>query len=104
MKSSMLLLLGAAAAVMGLPAPHDYVVHERRDYIPGSWVQSKKLDGSTVLPVRIGLSQSNLDRGHDLLMEMYAAVLRLFMTKLEALTDPVHFQAPTHRPAAMGDT
>ena len=100
----MLLLLAAAAAVMGLPAPHDYVVHERRDNIPGSWVQSKKLDGSTVLPVRIGLSQSNLDRGHDLLMEMYATVLRLFMTKLDTLTDPGHFQDPTHCPAAMGDT
>lgn len=79
MKSSMLLLLGAAAAVIAMPAPHDYVVHERRDYIPNSWIKSKKLDGSTTLPVRIGLTQSNLDRGHDLLMEMYAANNRLFM-------------------------
>jgi tripeptidyl-peptidase-1 len=77
MKSSILLLLGAAAAVIARPAPHEYVVHERRDYIPSSWIQSKKLDGSTTLPVRIGLTQSNLDRGHDLLMEMYAATRRL---------------------------
>jgi tripeptidyl-peptidase-1 len=79
MKSSMLLLLGATAAVMAMPAPHDYVVHERRDNIPNSWIQSKKLDGSTTLPVRIGLTQSNLDRGHDLLMEMYDTTHRLYM-------------------------
>ncbi|KAF3394531.1 Tripeptidyl-peptidase sed1 [Penicillium rolfsii] len=70
MKSSMLLLLGAAVAVIAMPAPHEYVVHERRDHIPSSWIQGKKLDGSTILPVRIGLTQSNLDRGHDLLMGM----------------------------------
>jgi tripeptidyl-peptidase-1 len=79
MKSSMLLLLGAATAVIARPAPHEYVVHERRDYIPNSWIQSKKLDGSTTLPVRIGLTQSNLDRGHDLLMEMYAATHRTYI-------------------------
>ncbi|KAJ5175794.1 Tripeptidyl-peptidase sed1 [Penicillium canariense] len=54
----------------GPARPHDYEIHERRDYIPNSWIEGKKLDGVTTLPVRIGLTQSNLDRGHDLLMEM----------------------------------
>lgn len=98
----MLLLLGAAAAVIALPAPHEYVVHERRDYIPNSWIQSKKLDGSTTLPVRIGLTQSNLDRGHDLLMEMYAATGPLHIMWFEPFTD-LDLQGPTHRQAAMGD-
>ncbi|KAJ5171688.1 hypothetical protein N7492_004281 [Penicillium capsulatum] len=69
MKSSILLLGAAAAGTLAVPASH-YEMHERRDVIPTSWTQGKKLDGSTILPVRIGLTQSNLDYGHDLLMEM----------------------------------
>ncbi|KAI2789280.1 Tripeptidyl-peptidase sed1 [Penicillium oxalicum] len=69
-KSSTWLLLAAATAVMAMPAPHEYEVHERRDQVPASWTDSKKLDGSVMLPVRIGLTQSNLDQGHNLLMEM----------------------------------
>lgn len=71
MKSSILLLGVAAAGVLAVPKPHDYEVHERRDALPSSWTEGKRLDGSTILPMRIGLTQSNLDYGHDLLMQMY---------------------------------
>ncbi|KAJ5223919.1 hypothetical protein N7468_008461 [Penicillium chermesinum] len=67
MKTS-ILVLGAAAVALAAPTSHSYAVHERREYIPNSWVEGKRLDGSTSLPVRIGLTQSNLDKGHDLLM------------------------------------
>lgn len=69
MKST-LLVLGAAAAALAVPTPHSYTVHERREFIPNTWVEEKRLDGSTLLPVRIGLTQSNLDKGHDLLMAL----------------------------------
>ena len=67
------ILLGAAAAagVLGSPTPNDYVVHERRAVLPPSWSVEKRLDKASILPMRIGLRQSNLDRGHDLLMEVY---------------------------------
>jgi tripeptidyl-peptidase-1 len=71
MKSSILLLGAAAAAVVAVPAPHNYELHEKREFMPSSWIEGKRLDGSTSLPVRIGLTQPNLDYGHDLLMEMY---------------------------------
>lgn len=71
MKCSILLLGAAAVSVLAAPKPHDYEVHERRDVIPSSWIEGKRLDGSTSLPVRIGLTQNNLDAGHDMLMEMY---------------------------------
>lgn len=73
MKSSILLLGAAAAAVsvLAAPKPPHYEVHERREFIPNSWTEGKRLDGLTSLPVRIGLTQSNLDYGHDLLTEMY---------------------------------
>lgn len=62
-----------ALVISGLAAPASphYQVHERREYIPDSWNEIQRLDGTTPLPVRIGLTQSNLDHGHDLLMEMY---------------------------------
>ncbi|KAJ5569507.1 uncharacterized protein N7459_008937 [Penicillium hispanicum] len=64
-----LLLLSAAVGAIAVPA-HHYEVHERREYMPTSWVEGKRLDGATTLPVRIGLTQSNLDQGHELLMAM----------------------------------
>ncbi|GAB1208348.1 hypothetical protein APSETT445_007096 [Aspergillus pseudonomiae] len=70
MKGSFLLLHALVAAVGSIPTRTDYVLHERRDAIPSHWTGEKRLDGQTMLPMRIGLTQSNLDRGHDLLMEV----------------------------------
>ncbi|KAJ5666609.1 hypothetical protein N7462_011018 [Penicillium macrosclerotiorum] len=70
MKSSVLFLGFVAISVTAVPAPSNYEVHERRDYIPNYWAEGKRLDGSTTLPVRVGLTQSNLNHGHDLLMEI----------------------------------
>ncbi|RHZ61276.1 Tripeptidyl-peptidase sed1 [Aspergillus turcosus] len=65
-------LLGAAAAagVLASPTPDHLVLHERRAVLPRSWTEEKRLDKGSTLPMRIGLTQSNLDRGHDLLMEV----------------------------------
>ncbi|KAJ5215379.1 uncharacterized protein N7498_001786 [Penicillium cinerascens] len=70
MKTSILLLGAAAIGAIAVPAPHSYELHEKRESMPTSWIEGKRLDGSTSLPVRIGLTQSNLDHGHDLLMQM----------------------------------
>lgn len=66
-----ILLCALAATAMAVPTAHDYQLHERRDFIPKAWVEGKKLDGKVSLPVRIGLTQSNLDYGHELLMDLY---------------------------------
>ena len=70
MKSSFLILGTLAAGVLAAPTTHEYTVHERRDALPTSWNEGKRLDRTATLPMRIGLTQSNLDRGHDLLMEV----------------------------------
>jgi tripeptidyl-peptidase-1 len=75
--SHVLLGTAAAAGVLASPTPNDYVVHERRAVLPRSWTEEKRLDKASILPMRIGLTQSNLDRGHDLLMEMYVTCLNL---------------------------
>jgi tripeptidyl-peptidase-1 len=48
-----------------------YVIHERHDaaHLVG-WTKRERADAEWVLPVRIGLKQSNVDKGHELLMDM----------------------------------
>ena len=51
--------------------PTTHVLHER--HLSGNlegWVKRGLADAKSLLPMRIGLKQSNLDEGHDLLMDM----------------------------------
>jgi tripeptidyl-peptidase-1 len=48
--------------------PH--VVHERRHITHPSWRKRSRVPTGHVLPMRIGLSQQNLHRGHELLMSI----------------------------------
>jgi tripeptidyl-peptidase-1 len=47
-----------------------HVLHERRETAPRHWEKTSRLNPDAVLPMRIGLTQSNLDKGDDLLMEV----------------------------------
>lgn len=72
MKLSLFTVVSAlAASVVALPASDYHVVHEKRS-ASASWSEdaSRKPDGSTRLPVRIGLKENNLDQGHDILMRI----------------------------------
>ncbi|KAF4636161.1 hypothetical protein G7Y89_g1916 [Cudoniella acicularis] len=73
MHFSRISLLGALALALraaAVPFPASHVVHERRDFVPQAWVKRDRLDSTARVPVRIGMAQNNLDRGHDLLMEV----------------------------------
>jgi len=65
--------LGLATAVPA-PAPSvPHVLHERRDLdIQGEpqWVRRSFVPQGRTLPVRIGLTQGNMDIAHDLAMEV----------------------------------
>ena len=65
-------ILGAlAASATALPASTRYVVHEKRgNEATWSEISHTKPDKRITLPVRIGLTQSNLDQGHDILMDI----------------------------------
>jgi tripeptidyl-peptidase-1 len=64
-------ILGALATqAAAVPHAANHVVHERRDAIPKSWIKRDRIDANVELPVRIGMTQSNLDKGHELLMEV----------------------------------
>ena len=65
--------------VLGSPAPshqygqmpHHSVVHERHEqrHLEG-WSKAEPAELQALLPIRIGLTQSNLQKGHDMLMDM----------------------------------
>ncbi|TFK40519.1 Pro-kumamolisin, activation domain-containing protein [Crucibulum laeve] len=48
----------------------NHVVHERRAAEPLDWVKSARLDADKVLPMRFGLSQQNIHRLEEMLMEV----------------------------------
>lgn len=49
----------------------NYVVHERRhEHTDQRWSKVAQLDGNHVLPIRIGLKQSNLEHADRWLMEV----------------------------------
>lgn len=71
MHFSSLAVLGVIAAqAAAVPFQASHVVHERRDSMPKAWVKRDRVEASAELPVRIGMTQSNLEKGHDLLMEV----------------------------------
>lgn len=58
----------AIAALSGaVPAPVKHVLHEKRsEHV--DWVKGERVKRDSVLPVRIGLTQNNLEKGDEYLM------------------------------------
>lgn len=59
------MLLGAAITS---PVAHPKALHEKRERMPREWIKTSPVHKDMTLPMRIGLTQSNLDQGHDMLM------------------------------------
>lgn len=56
--------------------PSSHSLHERHlPHWSKQWSKRARVPDSQILPVRIGLKQSNLEAGHDKLMDMYALYL-----------------------------
>ncbi|KAL8637835.1 MAG: hypothetical protein Q9228_004943 [Teloschistes exilis] len=52
------------------PAPVNHVLHEKRESAPRAWAKRDRVNPTIVLPVRIGLTQNNLENGPSLLDEV----------------------------------
>jgi len=59
-------ILQAAAA----PTSSSHVLHEKRDSAPRNWEKRGRVRPNIILPVRIGLTQNNLENGPKLLDEV----------------------------------
>ncbi|KAI0344783.1 subtilisin-like protein [Trametopsis cervina] len=62
-----LILLTATAPCLGSPP---LVRHESRRALPPNWERSHRAPADTILPLRIGLAQNNIDRIEELLMDV----------------------------------
>lgn len=60
--------------IAGLAAPTaragSYVAHESRRDFPKTWVKRSTISSGIKVPVRVGLTQRNLHKGYELLMEV----------------------------------
>ncbi|KAI9717485.1 MAG: hypothetical protein M1828_007185 [Chrysothrix sp. TS-e1954] len=68
--SSLLTVATVAGFVAAAPAPAGHVLHEKRSDDLSTWMKKERLHPMSTIPVRIGMTQSNLDYGHDMLMEV----------------------------------
>lgn len=59
------LLTGAFAAPAAIANSKRHVVHEKRDRVPSNWSKEVKLEGDSFLPMRIALTQNNLDKADE---------------------------------------
>lgn len=63
-----LLILVQSAALPS--AGSNPVVHEKRHTPATRWIKRDRIAPQAILPVRIGLTQNNLEKGHDFLMDV----------------------------------
>lgn len=59
-----------AALINAAPAPAKHSLHEERSIPSKDWTRGARLEKTALLPMRIGLTQTNLDKGYDYLMEV----------------------------------
>ena len=64
------LILGTLVAAAPSKNGVTHVVHEKRAAQPLDWVQSRRLEAHKVLPMRFGLTQQNMHRLEELLLEV----------------------------------
>jgi len=66
MRFSLIAVCGLLTGALAAPTiSKRHVVHEKRDRLPARWGKRSKLHGDSVLPMRIALTQRNLDKGDE---------------------------------------
>lgn len=64
-----LLALGISI-VNAVVIPHTHEVHEKRGVLHARWSKRDRVESHKLLQMRIGLAQTNLDRGYEKLMDV----------------------------------
>jgi tripeptidyl-peptidase I len=62
---STLVTAAFAATAFSSPISVSNVLHEKRTELPYGWSKASELSKRAILPVRIALAQSNLEKGGD---------------------------------------
>ena len=69
MRFSVLASAGLVVSAVAAPSAK-HALHEKRSTLPPGWERVGELDDSSTLPMKVALSQSNLDKGEDFLMQV----------------------------------
>jgi tripeptidyl-peptidase-1 len=70
MKLSLAIVIGLVASVTAAPTT-SYEVHEKREFTNPVWVSLDiELNKREIISVSIGLTQQNLENGHEYLMDV----------------------------------
>lgn len=66
------LLAVASLSLLSHAAPTEtrHVLHEKRNTTPRRWQRGVRVHPDAILPLKIGLTQSNLDDGYEMLMQV----------------------------------
>jgi tripeptidyl-peptidase-1 len=63
-------LTAIVALVNAAPAPVKHVLHEERSTPSRDWIKGARIEKNAVIPMRIGLTQTNLEKGYEYIMEV----------------------------------
>jgi tripeptidyl-peptidase-1 len=64
------IVVGLAALINAAPAPVKHILHEVRAIESRDWVKGARIEKDAIVPMRIGLTQTNLEKGYDYIMEV----------------------------------
>ncbi len=69
-KSLFVLLAAAAVAVNAVAIPTLHEVHEKRQTLHPRWTKRDRVESHKVFQMRVGLKQSNLEKGYEHLLDV----------------------------------
>lgn len=66
----LLRLLAFAVALDAVVIPSNHEIHEKRETLHPEWMKRGRVESHKLLPMRIGLTQTNLDNGYEYLLDV----------------------------------
>lgn len=67
---ALIALLSLLNLLAATPVSPHHEIHERRGTLHPRWSKKERVESHKLFPMRIGLTQSNLENGYDHLMEV----------------------------------
>lgn len=83
--------VAALSAISYAKPVNNHVSHEKRSTGYTQYSKRSRVDSDAVLPIRIGLKQSGLEKGYERLMDVYVAVLITHLSCIDPKQLPPSF-------------
>jgi tripeptidyl-peptidase I len=66
----LLCLLAFVVTLDAIAIPPHHEIHERRETLQPRWMKRERVESHKLLPMRIGLTQKNLENGYEHLLDV----------------------------------